>query len=130
MYEKALVAIMFMYATSFMLLAAQYTIADVFGLTLVNINGDPVQSNILEIINISEFNNQTGTVLSTNQTTISTDPIIAAALMTLEFFQLMTGTYVFNLMYFFGIPAIVTAGFSGLYAILMIRAVIAYLRGI
>ena len=130
MYEKALIVIIFMYSTSFMFLAAQYLIGDVFGMTLTNFDGDEIQSNVLTIIDVDEFNSQTGTVLTSNQTTISTDPIIAAAGMALEFFQLLTGTYVFNLMFFFGIPSIVVAGFSGLYALLMIRAVIAILRGI
>jgi len=130
MYEKAMVIMVFMYATSFMFLGAQYMVGDVFGITLTNIDGEAIEPNILTIIDVDEFNDQTGTVVTSNQTTITTDPVIAAAGMALEFFQLLTGTYIFNLMSFFGIPNIVVAGFTGLYAFFMIRAVIAILRGI
>lgn len=130
MYEKALVIMIFMYSTSFMFLGAQYMIGDAFGITITNIDGEAIASNILTIVDIDNFNTQTGTVVNFNQTTISSNPIIAAAGMALEFFQLLTGTYIFNLMSFFGIPAIVVAGFTGLYAFFMIRAVIAILRGI
>ena len=118
-----------MYAVSFGILGAQF-FADVFGITITNFEGTPIKSNILAMIDVDALNTRTANVVNTNQTTITTDPIIAAAGLALEIFLLLTGTYVFNIMILFGVPVIFVSGFILLYLIMVARTIIAYLRGI
>lgn len=130
MIDKPIIIMAFLYGTSFMLLGTQYMLGDTFGITMTNFEGEPITPNVLSILDSDTFNTITNDVVQTNQTTIATNPVIAAAEMGVGMFQLLTGTYVFNLLAFFGIPVIVVAGFSGLYAIFLIRSIMAYLRGI
>ncbi len=142
MIEKSLVIIIFMYATSFAALGVQYTIADSFGINLVGANGDDISSNVLDFIDTGFINqisdvdrgdppgssNQAGVF---NQTAMSLDPIVSAAGLVVEIFLLLTGTYIFNLLfYLIGIPPIWIAGFVVLYFFLLMRTIVAYLRGI
>ena len=142
MIEKSLVVIIFMYATSFAALGVQYTIADSFGINLVGANGDDISSNVLDFIDTGFINqisdvdrgdppgssNQAGVF---NQTAMSLDPIVSAAGLVVEIFLLLTGTYIFNLLfYLIGIPPIWIAGFVVLYFFLLMRTIVAYLRGI
>lgn len=119
-----------MYIASFVLLGIQYSIADAFGITMVDINGNPIKSDLLALINTEQLNEITGTVTGLNETESKTNPILAAANIAWELFTLLTGTYVFNIISFFGVPAIWSAGFVLVYLILVWRAVIAYIRGI
>ena len=118
-----------MYAVSFGILGAQF-VADAFGVTITNFEGTAIKSNILSMIDVDALNTSTLNAVNTNQTTITTDPIIAAAGLALELFLLLTGTYVFNIMILFGVPVIFVSGFVLLYLIMLIRTFIAYLRGI
>ncbi len=138
MIEKSLVIIVFMYATSFAALGMQYTLADSFGINLVGANGDDISSNVLDFIDTGFINtisnvdrdnpNQAGRF---NQTTMGLDPIVSAAGLVVEIFLLLTGTYIFNLLfYLIGIPPIWIAGFVVLYFFLLMRTIVAYLRGI
>ena len=130
MYEKALIALIFMYSVSFGVLVAQYIAGDLMGITLVNYRGEEIQSDLLDIVNTGSLNAGISNVTGTNQTEIITDPITAAAKATYQIFLLITGTYIFNVLYQLGVPPIAIAGMVLLYALLMIRAFIAYLRGI
>ncbi len=138
MIEKSLVIIVFMYATSFAALGMQYTLADSFGINLVGANGDDISSNVLDFIDTGFINqisnvdrddpNQAGRF---NQTAMGLDPIVSAAGLVVEIFLLLTGTYIFNLLfYLIGIPPIWIAGFVVLYFFLLMRTIVAYLRGI
>ena len=131
MIEKSLVIIIFMYASSFALLGMQYTIADSFGLNLVGANGDDISSEVVDFIRIGEINTRTGAFTGANQTQMGLEPIVAAAGLVVEIFLLLTGTYIFNvLFYVLGIPPIWIAGFVILYFFLLMRTIVAYLRGI
>lgn len=129
MIEKALIAIVFMYAVSFSLLGGQY-LMDTFGITMTNIDGTPVSPSLLSIVDVDNLNSVTNELNTVNGTEASADPFGVAAAMTVTFLQLLTGTYVFNLLFLFGVPAIFVYGMTTLYALLLIRALIAYLRGI
>ena len=131
MIEKSLVIIIFMYATSFAALGVQYTIADSFGLNLVGANGDDISSEVLDFVRIDTINQRTGAFVDANQTQMGLEPVIAAAGLVVEIFLLLTGTYIFNLLfYLIGIPPIWIAGFVVLYFFLLMRTIVAYLRGI
>lgn len=130
MIEKPLMIIIFMYAVSFSMLSVQYVIADIFGITLVNFEGQPIQSSLLQIIDTGNINIVTGNLNTLNETKIETDPITAAAELVWDMLTLLTGTYIFNLLSLFGIPDIVIAGMVIIYSIMLFRTLIAYLRGI
>ena len=120
----------FMYSISFSILGAQFIVGDIMGVTMTDINGDPLKSSILATIQVDQLNTSAQNVIGTNQTSIVSDPITAAAGIAWELILLMTGTYVFQVAYLLGIPSILIAGMVLLYIILLMRTIIAYLRGI
>ncbi len=137
MIEKSLIIIMFMYASSFALLGMQYTLGDSFGLTLIGADGQPIESNVVDFIQTGTLNTVTGSFASnatdtdTNRNWFTYNPIVQAAGFVFEIFLLLTGTYIFNVLFFVvGIPQIWIAGFVILYFFLLMRTIVAYLRGI
>jgi len=123
-----------MYALSFSLLIGQYIFGDVIGLTMYSpITGIPFQSAILQFINTDNLNEISTSVINVNSTTPNTFIGIERAFqlgMTvgLELFQLLTGTYIFNLLQMIGIPLIAILPIVVLYVFLMIRAAMSYFR--
>ena len=73
-------------------------LGDVFGIELKDINGDPLKSSILTTIQVDQLNTSAQNVIGTNQTSVVTDPITAAAGIAWELFLLMTGTYIFQIL--------------------------------
>ena len=137
MSEKAMVVIVFMYSTSFSLLAAQYVLGDVFGTTLTSpVTGAPLKSNLIGtngtggIISISTINTQQQNITSITRNNTVSNPIGTAAGQAWELLQILTGTYIFNVLSLLGIPSIFISGIVVLYVILLARAIIAYIRGI
>jgi len=128
--EKALIVIIFMYSTSFGILSAQFLFADMIGITLVNQENVALGTSIQEIIGIYQINNSTYQIIGLEQATTVSDPITTAANMTWFLLQILTGTYIFSVLELFGIPAIVIAALVIIYAILLFRTLIGYLRGI
>jgi len=115
---------------SFGLLGAQYVLADSFGVVMTSWDGTPLKSNILQVADYDRFTSISENVLLTNSTTIRTNPVIAAAEIIYELFQLLTGTYIFQILALLGIPAIFVTAFVFIYFIFMIRAITLFLRGI
>ena len=130
MIEKSLYIMIFMYATSFGLLGGQFLMGDIIGIELKDINGNPLKSSILDTINVDTLGTSAQNVIGTNATAVTTDPITAAAGIAWELIQLMTGTYIFNIAYLMGVPLIIVAGMTLLYITLLMRTIIAYLRGV
>ena len=64
-----------------------------------------------------------------NQNNVTIDPIATAAELVFFIFQIMTGTYAFNLLVYMGIPLIFVAGISMIYIILISIWTIMLLRG-
>ena len=122
-----------MYALSFSLLAAQVH-ADSYGLTLRTPDGTAIKANILDIVRIDTINTITSNVTQSNETAFILDPIIAGATIAWQLFQLLTGTYIFNLIYLFGggdpLITIIISGISILYVFLVINTLIAKIRGV
>ena len=136
MIEKALIIIIFVYASGFGILAVQYALADVFGISLKNFEGADIKSNLVDIIRLDELNELQANIVTANFTENSTafdrveDSVVAAAFVAWELILLMTGTYVFNILILLGIPAPIVAGLIFLYVMLLARAILAYIRGI
>tara|TARA_B100000029_G_scaffold229937_1_gene227431 strand:- start:7222 stop:7614 length:393 start_codon:yes stop_codon:yes gene_type:complete len=130
MIEKPLYIIIFLYASSFMMLGTQFVLGDVFNIDITNLDGTPVKSTILTTVQIDQLNTSAQNIIGTNQTSVTTDPITAAAGIAWELFLLLTGTYIFQVLYLLGVPSIIVAGMVILYIIMLSRTIIAYLRGI
>lgn len=129
MIEKALIIIIFMYATSFSLLGGQY-IMSVYDIELVNVDGTPFESALLDIIDTDEINSVTDNLNTINGTEAETNPIEVAAGLVVDLIGIMTGAYIFNVLWLAGIPDIFINGVIVLYAFMLFRALIGYLRGI
>ncbi len=119
-----------MYAASFSLLGTQYILGDVFGITMTNFEGSEIRSNVLDVIDTGSLNTVTGNLNNLNQTTVESNPITAAAELVWDVLTLLTGTYVFNVLALLGVPNIIIAGMVVIYAVMLFRTLIAYLRGI
>lgn len=142
MIDKALILIMFMYAMSFGIYGAQYMLADPYGITLTTIptpdtpNGVPVKLHLKAFIDEATFNQRTANISEGNFTTNSTfyDRVetftTSAAFVGWELVQLITGTYVFQILVLFGVPDVFVTMIIALYTLLLARAIIGYVRGI
>ena len=137
MIEKALMILIFMYCVSFSLLAGQYYIADVLGLTLTSWQGTPIRSAILTYLHQDTLNTVTTNIANVNTTRNSTLDAVTQSFelglnIGFELLTLLTGTYMFNLLYLLlGTDSILfIAGLIAVYVILLGRAIIAYLRGV
>lgn len=131
--DKALIVIMFMYSVSFGIAVAQYVYADAYGITLTDFQGNPIRDVVQQIINIQQFNNEQTNIQNINATSIITNPFgVASAIanFALTLVELATGTYVFQILYLLGVPAIALVGFIVLYIFLLARAVLAFIRGV
>lgn len=130
MMEKALVVMIFLYAPGFSLLAGQYVIGDVYNITLVSpVTGQPIKSSLLSFINLSNVNTIEQNVTSTTRGSVVTN-INSFLGMVWELVLLLTGTYIFNILYLLGVPAIAIVGMVAIYFFLLIRAYFGYIRGI
>lgn len=138
MIDKALIVIIAMYALSISVIGVQYEAAS-YGITITNLNGDPVNSHILGFINQDQLNQITtnislGNYSDSSQNTTFYSKIetftTGAAFVAWELVTLLSGTYIFNFLYLMGVPAIFVAGFVIIYLLLLSRAVIGYVRGL
>lgn len=135
MYEKALIVIIFMYASGFMILAFQYVIGDVYNIELTNYQGTPIRSNLLNVLDMDELNQFSLNVQNANSTYNSTLSAVENSFavgfgVAQDLLLLLTGTYIFNILYLLGVPIIAIVGMVSLYMILLARAIIAYFRGL
>ena len=136
MIDKALMIIIFMYAVGFSMLGIQYTLADTFGITMTNMEGTPIKSALHGFIKDDNINERTQNIVSANFQGNSTyfDKVetftTGAAFVAWELVTLMTGTYIFYIMFLFGVPEIFVLVFVTLYVLLLARAILGYVRGI
>ena len=149
MIDKALIVIIFMYAISFSILGVQHEIGDVYHkniVTLVDVYdsngnisihaGTPIKSSLLGYINQDEINRRALNMLTANYTGNTTyynkieTFTTGAAFAAWELITLLSGTYIFNMMYLLGVPLHFVIGFLALYLILLSRAITGYVRGV
>jgi len=130
MIDKPLIIIIFLYLTSFMLLGMQFVLGDIFGVTMTNFEGEEMRSAIIDLMRYGNLNELTNTFAEQDETPSVLDSIWAYVNLGWELVQLLTGTYVFNLLRFFGIPHIFVAGIVGVYLIMIGRTVLGYIRGV
>ena len=136
MIDKAMIVIIFMYAISGSLLAAQLVLADEFGITMKNFEGEAIESHLVIFLNESELNTRAESSINANFTGNTTyyDQVetftTAAAFVAWELVTLLSGTYVFNIMVLMGVPFEFVVIFVVGYLFLLIRAIVGYIRGI
>ena len=149
MIDKTLVIIIFMYAISFSILGIQYELGDIYGVTLVTIvdlrdssgnivtpAGTAIESSLLGFINQGELNQRAINIVQGNFTGNTTyyDKVetftTGAAFVAWELVTLLSGTYIFNMMYLLGVPLYFVIGFLALYLFLLARTIIGLVRGI
>lgn len=130
MIEKSLIIIIFVYILSFSLLGAQYIWADVFHITMTDFNGNNLKNNILTDIHTATLNQVTNSTLQSNPTAIIANVTGVTGGIMWDFVLLVTGTYIFDLLYQLGVPLIFVAGFVAVYAFLLMRSIAGWIRGI
>lgn len=118
------------------LISAQFVVADVFNIELVSIYGVPLESKIVQFMDEGNLNQRTVNVVNANFTTNSTfyDRVetftTGAAFVAWELVQILTGTYIFNVMQLLGVPAQFVTVFVIAYTLILARTIIGYVRGI
>lgn len=128
--------IIFMYAVSFSLVGVQWMYADVLGIQLMNQAGQPIRTPLIDdIIQISNVNTITTNIANATDAENSTLDAVENAFQIgfnvgTDLILLMTGTYIFNLLYLMGIPAIFIVPMVAIYVFMLGRALIAYIRGV
>ena len=114
-------------------MGAQF-LADSYGITLTAPDGTPIANGLQDIIRISNINTASTVInnTATNQTGILTAVglVVGAAQIAVTLFQLMTGTYVFNLLSLFGVPSVFIVPIAVIYTILLAIMIIAKIRGV
>jgi len=129
MIPKVVFIMIFFYMFSFLLVGVQFMLGDVFGHTMTNWEGETMRNSVLDIMDMDAFNSQTNAALSADKTNTLLDTFIGAASIGWDLFTLLTGTYVFTLLGFYGVPMIIVAGLIGIYVILLIIGLIELIRG-
>jgi len=123
--SKAPLIWMFMIFISGSALTMQFVLGDIFGVSFVTPDGDVIQSNILAIIDMDEINLRELNIIEANFTGNTTafnrveDSAVASAYVAWEALQLVSGTYIFNLMILFGMPVVLVAILAIVYVFLL-----------
>ena len=123
--SKAPLIWMFMIFVSGSALTVQFVLGDIFGVTFETPDGDPIKSNILSIIDINDINTRELNIINANFTENTTDynrvenSAVASAYVAWEALQLVSGTYIFQLLILFGMPEILVAFMVIVYVFLL-----------
>jgi hypothetical protein len=124
---------MFMLAISIGIAVAQYVYADAYGITLVGTDGQPLRNIVQQITNVGTMNTLVGEANGLNSTNIGGNPLgVAAGIagLAVTLVELVTGTYVFDILYHLGVPTIFIVGMIMLYIALLARAILGWIRGV
>lgn len=137
MIEKSLIIIIFMYCASFGLLTFQYVIGDVFHVYYTNQDGQVLSNTqIITWLNNDTINQIVGTTVTGDYSANTTfynkieTFTTAAAFVAWNLVTILTGTYVFNILQFMGLPQIFVVGIVFIYILFLIRAIVGYVRGL
>ena len=129
MIDKPLMIILFLYISSFMFLGVQFLLADAVGITMTNFEGVQIKSQIIDTINLDKLNEHTGNFITDNTEPVSViEQFVQTSGLAWELLTLLTGTYVFNILIFFGVPEIFVTGMVIIYVMMFGRTVIGYVK--
>ena len=130
MIDKPFYIILAAYSFSFGILGAQF-LADSYGIVLTAPDGTIIKNALLEYIQTDTLNTfATNVTASNNGSSWGLEPIIQAGNIATFIFYLLTGTYIFNMLYLFGVPGIFIVPIVIIYFVLLGRAIIALIRGV
>lgn len=129
--------IIFMYAASISYVTIEYTIVDVYHLTVTNYNGVELTGGLVENwLDLTSFNtfsediaNGTFNENSTFYNRVETYATAGAAV-AWNFIQILLGLYILNLVAFLGVPTPLVIGLGILYVFLLARTIIGLLQRI
>ena len=139
MIDKSILIILFMYGLSISFLTVEYMFVDVFHLTIENLSGTTLTgASVSGWMKLSDLNSNTADIINGTYTPVNATTfydkvetsVTAGAAVAWTFIQILTGLYILNLIYFFGVPLPFVVGFGILYVILLARTIIAMVRGV
>ena len=150
MIDKALILIIFFYSAGLMMVGLEFSIGQLYGVEFEGCREDddsasptyreivctPIKTSIVGYLQEDTLNTRTDNIVSANYTANSTfyDRVetftTGAAFVGWELVTLLTGTYIFWIMYLFGVPSWFVTTIVTLYILLLARAIIGYVRGI
>jgi hypothetical protein len=143
--DRALWMMLGMWMATFATLGAQYMIGDVLGWELTvqctdsipvdceSIRGEPMKKHLLGYIDLANINGiLSNSITGTDGGTIDriVNSVQAAAYVGWNIIGMLTGTYIFSFLYFMGVPTIFVVGIALVYAVLLVRAIVGYIRGV
>lgn len=129
MIDKPVYIILFMMIAGWSLLGAQF-IADSWGVTLRNQNGEPLESSIIDFLDADSLNTASTSLINANGTQFVLEPVLAGATFAWEMFQLFLGVYIFNIIFFFGVPQVYIVPITASYIVMLFIFVVAKIRGV
>jgi hypothetical protein len=137
--------IIFMWAASFSVLGVQWALMEVMHIEFTiqcsdssdycqSIKGTPLRPALVGFVQDGNIGDISSRASSGNYGDGAFDRVvqftIAAAYVGWDIILLLTGMFIFEFMYFMGVPLIFVAGMSVLYGIFLIRAIVGYIRGV
>ena len=135
MLDKALLVIIVMYGMSVAYLSIEYVIVDVFHVPVTNYNGDELDGGLVVTwMQMDKFNSQSLLIINGTFNENTTDynrvetSVTAAAAVAWNLIILLTGTYIFNLILFMGVPWPFVIGMAVIYMVLLARAIFGYIN--
>ena len=124
-----------MYGISISFITVEYTLVDVMHVDVVNYRGETLNGTLVSTyMNMDTFNAQTLLIINGTFNENTTDynrvetSVTAAAAVAWNLIILLTGTYIFLIMYFFGVPLPLVIGFVIIYILLLARAIFGYIN--
>lgn len=109
-----------MYSLSVMLLVGQWAIADVFGIQLTDFYGNPLKVTTLSLVNQGQGNSIQTNATCTSLSCIVTNVVSTTSNQVGQLIQLFTGTLIFNVLYYLGVPAIMVTAMVFIYIIFLL----------
>ena len=135
MLDKALFIILCIYAISVSYITVQWAVVDVMHVTVQNYRGETLSASLIGgFMNINLFNSQTQLIINGTFNQNTTDynrvenSITAGAAVAWNLIILLSGTAIFTLLYFLGVPLPLVLGLAVIYIFLLARAIFGYLN--
>ena len=132
MIDNTLRIMMLMWMLSGILLATQYVLADEFGIIMKSWTGEELKPHLLTFIDEDLFDDASAKIVAGTDGSWdrAEDLDMTTGFVLWELVQLLSGTYIFNVLVLLGLPsAFVTALVVG-YFLLLARTIVGLMRGV
>lgn len=131
----------FMWTATFMIIGVQWALLDVMHVELTircsdgcAEYGQPLRPKLTGFVQDGNISEITGRASGGEYGDGAFDKVVqftvAAAYVGWDIVLLLTGVFIFEFMYYMGVPLIFVGGFLTIYGIFLIRAIVGYIRGI